>query len=114
MKRTVTFADITTSDYLANLQAGDVNGYQQDAFDLSDPYPKVTYVGNYSDGVHNFIRIKFYDIQWRIEYIATRLPTETVVVSDIQNDPPTPIVTGVTTTLTYSDSSTVTYVGTKQ
>ncbi len=114
MKRTITFAEVTTSDYLANLPAGDVNGLNYDALDLSDPYPSITYAAPYSDGVHNLIRITFYDTQWRQQYTSTRLPTDTLTVSDMQIDPVVPTVTNVQTVLTYSDGTTANYTGTKQ
>lgn len=114
MKRTITFAEVTTADYLANLPAGDVNGFTYDPLDLSDPYPSITYVAPYSDGVHDLIRIRFYDTQWRQQYTSTRFPTDTLVVSDVQIDPVVPTVTGVQTVLTYSDGTVSNYTGTKQ
>jgi len=111
VKSTITFADITTSDFLAHLNAGDIDGSSSAAHTFNDPYAVITSVGPYSDGVHTFVRIHFTD-EWGADRVATRLPTETLIVSDVQTDPPVPTVVGVTTTLEYSDSTTVTYTGT--
>lgn len=111
MKSTITFANVTTSDFLAHINAGDIDGFSYAAHTFNDPYADITSVAPYSDGVNTFVRIHFTD-EWGTDRVATRLPTETLIVSDVQTDPPVPTVTGVTTTLTYSDSSTVTYTGT--
>ncbi len=114
MKTTKTFAELTTSDYLVHLDAGDINGSTGNMYDFSNPYPKITSVEPYSDGVNSFIRINFYDSQWYTNTVSTRLLTESVVVSDVQVDPSVPTVTDVTTVITYSDGSTETYIGAKQ
>jgi hypothetical protein len=111
MKSTITFADVTTSDFLAYIAAGNIDGNSSAAHTFTDPYATITSVGPYSDGVNSFIRIHFTD-EWGADRVATRFPTETLIVSDVSTDPDIPTVTGVATVITYSDSTTATYEGT--
>lgn len=113
MKSTITYADITTSDFLVSFSEGTLDGYVQNGHTFNDPYATIFSVAPYFDGVHTFQRVRFID-EWGSNRTLDRLPTESVVVSDIQTEPVVPTVTGVTTTLTYSDGTTVTYTGTKQ
>lgn len=111
MQSTITYSGITTSDFLVSINAGTLDGSPSNAHTFSSPYAVISSVGSFSDGVHTYVRVHFYD-EWGTDRVLDRLPTESVIVSDIHVEPVVPAVTGVTTVLTYSDSTTATYIGT--
>lgn len=113
MTSIITYADITTSDFLVSFSSGTLDGYSQNGHTFSSPYAVITSVGPYSDGVHTYKRVHFTD-EWGADRVLDRLPTESVTVSDVQTEPQVPAVTGVTVILDYSDETTATYTGTLQ